>query len=179
MRAWVLLLRGVNVGGHGKLPMAELKAILGWLGAEGIGTYIQSGNAVFRGSFDAQNLAGLIEAEVQARRGFRPHCLVLSEEAYRAAVAGYPFDAAWEVPKTGHIWFAASAPTDPDLGRLQAVAKDNERFMLDGATFYLQAPDGIGRSKLAERVEGALGVPATARNLNTATKLVEMLDALA
>ena len=64
----------------------------------------------------------------------------------------------------------------PDIEAMTGLATDTERFETTDRAFFLYAPDGIGRSKLAERAERLLGVPATARNLNTCQKLVAMLD---
>lgn len=69
-----------------------------------------------------------------------------------------------------------TAPTSPDLEKLMALKSPREDFRLIQQVFYLYAPDGIGRSKLAEKVEKNLGVPATARNWNTVSKLLAMVS---
>ena len=74
-----------------------------------------------------------------------------------------------------HLYFLVSRPKKPDLDRLDAVKARSERFALKDTVFYLYAPDGIGRSKLAAAVERSLGVAATARNWNTVEKLLEMV----
>ena len=176
MSARVALLRGINVGGTGKLPMAALKAHMEALGAGNVATYIQSGNAVFTGG-DAEFAADL-RARIAAEEGFAPEVMVLSGAALVAAYDGFPFPEALERPKFGNIWFCESAPDTPDLEALAAIAAPSETFALEGACFYLDAPEGIGRSKLAARVERSLGVHATARNLNTVAKLVEMVGAV-
>lgn len=177
MTAWVMLLRGINVGGTGKLPMAALKALLEKLGVRGVQTYIQSGNAVFSGLVSAEDFEAIVADEIEEAHGFRPRVLVIAAETYREIVAAYPWPDAFETPKTGHIWFLATPP-QPDRDKLAALASDTERHEITDRALYLFAPDGIGRSKLAERAERLLGAPATARNLNTCMKLVEMLDAL-
>jgi uncharacterized protein (DUF1697 family) len=77
-------------------------------------------------------------------------------------------------PKTLHLYFLASVPKKPDLAALERVKRDSEQFALTGMVFYLHAPDGIGRSKLAERVERSIGVAVTARNWRTVSKIVAM-----
>ncbi len=176
MKTWVLLLRGINVGGTGKLPMAGLRVLLGELGAENVATYIQSGNAVFTGDYDADKIARRIEDEVETHFGFRRDALVLPAGAMIAARDAFPFPEAVEAPKTGHVWFLTSTAR-PDLDAMTALATDNERFALGDGTFYLHAPDGIGRSKLAAKAEKLLGVPATARNLNTVNNLCDLAAA--
>ena len=175
MTRWVMLLRGINVGGKGKLAMADLRALLTRLGAETVATYIQSGNVVFSGLVDAAVFEEIVAREIELSHGFRPRVLVIVEEDFREIVAAYPFAAAFDAPKTGHVWFL-TGPAAPDRAALAALASDTERFEIAARAFYVHAPDGIGRSKLAERAERLLGVPATARNLNTCRKLVTMLD---
>ena len=77
--------------------------------------------------------------------------------------------------KALHFYFLDACAERPDLEKLRLVQADSEEFELRGAVFYLLAPDGIGRSKLAAQVERCLGVPATARNWNTVRKLGEMV----
>jgi uncharacterized protein (DUF1697 family) len=72
------------------------------------------------------------------------------------------------------MWFLAAPAEDPDIEKLDSLKAGTEEFILTEKVFYLSAPDGIGRSKLAVSVEKLLGVPATARNLRTASKLCEM-----
>lgn len=178
MTRWVMLLRGINVGGTGTLRMADLRALLEKLGGQHVDTYIQSGNVVFSGLVDADAFGEIVAAEIELAHGFRPRVLVVAEEDFREICRNYPFRDAFEAPKTGHVWFL-SGPATPDAAALSALAADSERFEIAERAFYLHAPDGIGRSKLAERAERLLGVPATARNLNTCQKLVAMLDASA
>ena len=173
-----MLLRGINVGGAGKLKMADLRALLERLGGARVQTYIQSGNVVFLGP----EYAGAFEAQVadaiERAHGFRPRVLMIAEPDFRAIVAGYPYPEAFDLPKTGHVWFL-SGPATPDGAAMTGLAADSERFEITDRALYLHAPDGIGRSKLAERAERLLGVAATARNLNTCRKLIAMLDASA
>ncbi|MEJ2036820.1 MAG: DUF1697 domain-containing protein [Maritimibacter sp.] len=178
MNRWVLLLRGVNVGGHGKLPMADLKALMQTLGLGNIQTYIQSGNAVFTGIIDAAALETLLEDEIELRFGFRPKALLLSSENFIEIVEGFLFAEAQEAPKTGHVWVLSAPPVEEAEERLNALAANGEQIALTEHALYLHAPEGIGRSKLAAGAENMLGVAATARNLNTLGKLNEMLDAL-
>ncbi|MAM60192.1 DUF1697 domain-containing protein [Maritimibacter sp. UBA3975] len=177
MTVWVCLLRGINVGGTGKLAMDDLRGHLAALGAEAPETYIQSGNAVFAGDIDAAAFATDLTARIAAAQGHAPRVMVIPGDEVIAAYAAFPFADAFERPKFGNIWFCETAPVAPDLDTLKRLAKESERFALDGLFFHLDAPEGIGRSKLAERVERALGVATTARNLNTVAKLVEMVRA--
>ncbi|HHS94736.1 MAG TPA: DUF1697 domain-containing protein [Rhodobacterales bacterium] len=178
MSAWVLLLRGINVGGKGKLPMANLRALLDTLGAQNVTTYIQSGNAVFTGEIDPADFAPRLEAAIETHHGFRPSALVLSGARFRQIADAFPWPEAWETPAQGHIWFLASPPDRPDLAALEDLASPSERFTLTQQALYLHAPDGIGRSKLAAKAERLIGVPATARNLGSVSKLIALCAAL-
>jgi uncharacterized protein (DUF1697 family) len=77
--------------------------------------------------------------------------------------------------KTLHFFFLESTPVKPDIDGLSNIKTNSEEFNLNKNIFYLYAPDGIGRSKLAAKVEHALGVPVTARNWNTVSKLIAMV----
>jgi uncharacterized protein (DUF1697 family) len=177
MNTWVVLLRGVNVGGTGRLPMADLRAHIAALGGHAPETYVQSGNAVFSGAVDPDAFARSLSDRIAHHHGHAPRVLVLPAETLIRALAAFPFAEARERPKTGHVWFCAEDPVAPDLEGLAAVAGPRERFALEGRWFFLDAPDGIGRSKLAAKVERSLGVAATARNLNTVMALERMAAA--
>ena len=175
MNTYIALLRGINVGSNRSLPMKELMAMLEDLGAEGVKTYIQSGNVVFRsGDTHTQALAARLTAEIKRLKGFEPHVLILGLEDWDAAMANNPFPEAEADPKTLHLGFLTAIPENPDLDAMTDLKKDNERFQLIGSVFYLHAPDGIGRSKLAERSERLLGVPTTDRNWRTVCKIREL-----
>ena len=77
--------------------------------------------------------------------------------------------------KALHFFFLDSHPNNPNLERLMAVKSKSEEFKLHKKVFYLYAPDGVGRSKLAAKVEQSMGVPVTARNLNTVNKLIALV----
>jgi len=173
----VALFRGINVGGRNSLPMRELRALLEDIGCAQVRTYIQSGNTVFRCADDTISLADRIRRSVEERFGFAPHVLVLEAERFRMIAGANPFPDAIDDPKGLHVWFLAGAPDAPDTDTLESLCTPSERFRLTDSAMYLHAPDGIGRSRFASRAERCLGVPATARNWRTVSKLLELLDA--
>lgn len=178
MKTHIALFRGINVGGHNILPMKELRGLLKKLGAEDVKTYIQSGNAVFRHETDnVSQLSDDIRAAIKESHGFEPRVLLLDGAEMEKAVASNPFPEAEAEPKTLHLYFLATVPPSPDVAMLDSLKKDSEQFKLSEKVFYLHAPEGIGRSKLAERVEKALGVAATARNWRTVSKIMAILEA--
>lgn len=175
MRTWVALFRGINVGGNNILPMKDLVATLENVGAQDVETYVQSGNAVFRSEeTDASVLSRRIGAAIEEGHGFEPRVLLLGSEELESAVRSNPFPEAESDPKTLHVFFLASSPESPDLGALEEIKGGREGFVLEDRIFYLHAPDGIGRSRLAANTERLLGVPATARNWRTVRKVMEM-----
>lgn len=175
METIIALLRGINVGGNNRLPMRDLVANLQEIGLQNVQTYIQSGNVVFQTErSNLPELAHEIGTVIEANHGFRPQVMLLRLADLETAVTHNPFPAAQADHKTLHFYFLASVPANPDLATLEAVQTDTEQFQLIDKVFYLHAPDGIGRSKLAAKVEKALGVATTARNWRTVSKMLEM-----
>jgi len=176
MRSCVILLRGINVGGKNRLPMAELRSVLSDLGCENVSTYIQSGNAVcqFHGKLEA--LSAQTAAAIEKKFKFELDILTLDGTLFQKIAGDFPFVA--EDPKCLHTWFLKQAAVNADTERLRELASPTEEFELTPRAFYLHAPEGIGRSRLAAGVEKCLGVPCTARNNRTTAKLCELLDSL-
>jgi uncharacterized protein (DUF1697 family) len=179
MKTYIALFRGINVGGKHALPMKELIAILEGLGAQTIKTYIQSGNAVFASQEqDLLQLSKKIRAEIKQRRGFEPHVLLLELTDLERVMKQNPFPEAETDPKALHVSFLASAPTKANLKALEGLKKESERFELIDTVFYLHAPEGVGRSKLAANAEKLLGAPMTDRNWRTVCALWDIAQAL-
>lgn len=179
MTTLIALLRGINVGGKNRLPMKDLVAILEQAGARNVRTYIQSGNVVFQGNTkDRAVLSRKIAASISRAYGFEPRVLILELEAVVEAMQGNPFPEAETSPKSLHLGFLTRAPAHPDLDKLEDLATNSERFRLVGPVFYLHAPDGVGRSRLAASAEKLLGVPMTARNWKTICKIRELAESL-
>lgn len=175
MNTYIALFRGINVGGHGRLPMKELVALLGDLDARDVKTYIQSGNAVFESAEkNRKKLSREIAAEVKNRHGFEPHVLVMEAVALEEAITNNPFPEAVADPAKLHLGFLASVPQNPNLEKLESFRNRDECFRLIGSVFYLYAPEGVGRSRLAANSEKLLGVPMTSRNWRTVCKLRDM-----
>jgi uncharacterized protein (DUF1697 family) len=155
--------------------MKDLVALIENIGSRNVKTYIQSGNVVFQHKEeDASLLSEKIGAAIKKSHGFEPQVLVLGPEDIERAVASNPFPEAESEPKTLHVLFLASMPRSPDLGALESIRGDRERFALKDGFFYLHAPEGIGRSKLAANTERLLGVSATGRNWRTIRKIMAM-----
>src|ERR687889_126339 len=176
MKTYIALFRGINVGGNNVLPMKELVSRLESIGAQNVKTYIQSGNAIFQSQeANASLLSDKISAAIKKSHGFEPQVFLLKLEDMEKVVDANPFPEAESEPKTLHVHFLASMPKNPDLGALESIKSDRERFALKDKVFYLHAPDGIGRSKLAANTEKLLGVAITSRNWRTVCKVMTML----
>jgi uncharacterized protein (DUF1697 family) len=175
MEPYVVLLRGINVGGNNILPMKELRELLMDLGCEDVATYIQSGNAVFRHTDDAASLSVSIAAAIESRFDFRPAVMVLQGQVFSAVAEDNPYAADNVDAKLLHTWFLQEPATQPNLERLRAIQANDEEFVLTDAALYLYAPSGIGRSKWAAEAEKCLGVQATARNSRSIGKIGGLL----
>ena len=171
---WIVLLRGVNVCGHNKLPMVDFRAVLGNCGYDGVATYIQSGNAVFRADGTADEIAKCVAAKLQSNFGLSVDVFVRNKQDFDAAIAQYPFPAACEDPKTLHLFFLAQSNPDFDAEALSKLATNDEEYRLIDDVFYLYTPNGFGRSGLAAKVGSVLKTTMTARNLRSCHKIAEL-----
>ncbi|MEU3772795.1 DUF1697 domain-containing protein [Streptomyces sp. NPDC032472] len=176
---YAALLRGINVGGKKKVPMAELREVLEGLGHGAVRTYVQSGNAVFGAPAErgAEALARELEQAIEARFGFAVACLVVDGAFLRAVVEACPFPAGELEGRQLHVTFLSEQPDPSRFARIEAGDFLPEEFRVGDRVLYLYAPDGLGRSKLAEalyRPAVLKGIDATTRNWNTVVKLVEM-----
>ncbi|MFD9291520.1 DUF1697 domain-containing protein [Streptomyces sp. NPDC060030] len=175
---YAALLRGINVSGHRRVPMAELRTLLGELGHEDVATYLQSGNAVFRSASDDENALGAgLERAIRERFGFPVDCLVRPGDYLAGVADACPFPAAELEGRQLHVTYFDQAV---EASRFASVDTDTfrpEEFRLGDRALYLYAPDGLGRSRLAValgRPAVTRGLVATSRNWNTVLKLVEM-----
>ncbi|MBT8114031.1 MAG: DUF1697 domain-containing protein [Arenicella sp.] len=171
MDRYIALFRGINVGGKNIVPMKELASLMNDCGYENTQTYIQSGNVVFNSN---KRPSTEIRELVEEKFGFKPEVLIVSRKELHQAIANNPYDVV--DGKQCHFYFCMSTPKSANTVKLNQLKAASEEYAIEGKVFYLYAPDGIGRSKLAAGVEGCLGVSATARNLNTVNKLSEMVE---
>jgi uncharacterized protein (DUF1697 family) len=173
MTEFAAFLRGINVGGHHKIPMAVLRQLTGEVtGDTAARTYIASGNVVFSATGQATEIADELQAEIAARFGFDVRVLVQEAGVLRAVLESCPFQAGAGNQVYAYLCFHAPGP---DQAGIAALRTASEAVLVRGQTVWLHAPDGVGQSKLAARLEALIGAPATARNLNTIRKVVDML----
>jgi uncharacterized protein (DUF1697 family) len=180
MATYVILLRAVNVGSTGKLPMAAFRKMLEDLGYRNVETYIQSGNAVVDATGSAASLCKAVAAGLQKLMGSAVPVMVRTHAELERAIAANPFAA--EAAADGarvHVVFLSGVPAVANGKGLELIVTRNparrDRYHLAGDTLYLHLPDGAGESKFtAQALDRILGVTATARNWNTVLKLHTM-----
>ncbi len=174
MKTWVALLRGINVGGKHIVPMKELVRLMEADGFANVKTYIQSGNVVFQ---SADNSGDRIGELIAREFGFKPDIFILSGADLKAAMANNPYET--DTGKNVHFFFCDREEPPIDIEFLESLRAPSEAYTLTGNVFYLHAPEGIGRSKMVEKLGRAFpkDVSMTARNLNTMNKLLEMIEA--
>ena len=164
--SYVALLRAVNVGGTGKLPMKELKAICEEAGFESVRTYIASGNVVFETDDDAAKVKEILEMRLTDYAGKKMDVFVRTAREMRDLVNINPFP---DEPgnKVAVLFLDRKPPSD--LKNLATGIQD-EKFEPAAKEIFIHYPEGMGQSKLGFGKE----VVGTARNMNTVAKLTEM-----
>jgi uncharacterized protein (DUF1697 family) len=184
--ASAVLLRGINVGGHRKLAMADLRSMLADLGFDNVATYIQSGNAVVTGG--PSEPAAAISSGLNERFGLADVVVVLRSidqlvHARRAIESHFPEPttaaARGAYSKLTHVVFLSALPAPQRRASLGPGDFGDDRFRLDihdrVADLYVLYRVGAGSSKLTtDRIERAYGVNATARNVNTLDKIIAL-----
>lgn len=177
MTVHVALLRGVNVGGHNPVAMADLRDLCARLEFHDVRSLLQSGNLVFR--TDARRgpaLERLLEADVEKRLGLKTTFFVRTAEEWRAVVARNPFrEEARRDPSHLLVMFLKDALAMGAVEALRAAITGREVVRAAGREAYIVYPDGVGRSRLTgSLIERKLGTCGTARNWNTVLKLRDL-----
>jgi uncharacterized protein (DUF1697 family) len=180
MTTYIALLRGINVGGHKPVAMADLRDLLTELGFVKARSLLQSGNLVFRSDRrTGANLEGLLEAETEKRLGHRTDFLVRSAEEWDGVITHNPFgDEAERDPAHLLVMFLKDAPDLKAVEALQTAIIGPEIVRAEGRHAYIVYPAGIGRSRLTNSlIERKLGTRGTGRNWNTVVKLAALAKA--
>jgi len=174
MTAYVALLRGINVGGANKVPMADFRTVVAGLGYADVQIYIPSGNVVFGSSAKEAALVVSLEAAIAQAFSLQIPVVVRSNAQLAAVLAADPFpDAASNL---AHVAFLSAKPPAKAVAALDPDRSPPDVFRVVGREVYLHYPNGSGRSKLTgDYLERVLGVRATVRNRNTVTKLLALM----
>lgn len=173
MQTFIALIRGINVGGHKKVKMAELKTACEGLGLHEVRTLLQSGNVIFR---TARAGRAKLAAEIEGVLGVEARVILRSAEELRDAIAANPMkEEAQRGPSHFVVVFLSERPTEAAMKALRDAYAGPESMQLHGAEIYIHYGEGMGTSKLTNvLIERKLGVTGTARNWNTVTKLAAM-----
>ena len=175
---YVVLLRGINVGGNVKVAMADLRELLTELGYTRVRTHLQSGNAVLSSSQRSpETMAAAIEQAIAERLGLSVRCLILTPDQLRAVVTGNPLAEVATNPSRMFVHFLFGPVSQDRLGDVDPAEYQPERFALRGHELYVWLPDGMAKSRVLKLLtERRLGCPVTVRNWNTVTKLLELAE---
>jgi len=173
----IALLRGINVGGHKQIAMADLRDLLMRLGFADVTSLLQSGNLVFDATGKtAAQLERLLETEVEKRLRLQTDFFVRTAKEWKGVVAHNPFrkEAARD---PGHlvVMFLKDAPSVTGVKALQKAITGPEVLAAASKHLYIVYPDGMGRSRLTNAViDKQLGTRGTGRNWNTVLKLAAL-----
>jgi uncharacterized protein (DUF1697 family) len=181
LSTFVALLRGINVGGHNPVPMAELRSLCEPLGWQDVRSYIQSGNLVFQAEAAAAELEAEIEREIERHFGLVLPVIVRTAAQWRTYLGGNPFPEDSEREPNRVLLALSKAPPASDAAdRLRGRAAGGEQIAQVGEALWIHYPGGAGRSKLTPGVlDRLVGSPVTTRNWRTVLQLGSMIGPMA
>lgn len=170
------LLRGINVGGKNSLPMKTLGALFTDAGCHDVGTYVQSGNVVFRGTPSlARRIPSVIEKAISDQFGLRVPVVTRTAAELRDVVNGNPFLPKETDTRMLHVAFLAAKPTAAQVDALDPDRSPPDEFTVRGREIYMRLPNGVARTKLTNAyLDAKLGTTSTLRNWRTVLKLLEL-----
>ncbi|MGH2854925.1 MAG: DUF1697 domain-containing protein [Solirubrobacteraceae bacterium] len=174
----IALLRGVNVGGNNKVPMAHLRELMGELGYEDVRTHLQSGNAVFTApGTPPERAAQDIEGQLTRSLGLNVRVLVRTARELARVVAANPLPEAVSEPSRLLVTFLSAAPAPELLRELDPADFEPDCFGVGEREVYVWCPEGVRTITLSYAFwEKRFGVVATARNWNTVTRLLALAE---
>ena len=176
MPRYVALLRSVNVAGHGRIAMDELRASFARLGYEDVVTYIQTGNVLFTAPTRGEKaIVAALEDQMARDFGDAPDVLLRTVPELRRIGGASPYAKAGADPARHHVTFLATAPAKAVLVALELPPSGRDELVVDGREVYVHTPDGYAGSKYTGTfLERRLGVVSTTRNWNTVSKLCQL-----
>lgn len=174
--AYVVLLRGINVGGHAKVAMPALREVCAEVGCADVSTYIQSGNVVLTSELSPPRLTVALAKAIADRFDASPDVMIRTADELTAVIDNNPYPRAAD--GTLHVGFLARAADSAARDSAGDIVCGPEEFTIRGSEIYFHLPNGIGNSKLAPLVTRRVKIPMTTRNWRTVLKLHEMARAL-
>lgn len=174
MITYIGFLRGINVGGQKKMPMAELRALLSKIGLQNVQTYIQSGNIIFQSDNNsAEDLSLNIHTSIKDHFGFEVPVLIKTPKELQQIFNDCPFTAEKKV--SSYFMLLYEAPNREMVNQVLKISYPNEAFNITNDCIYFYCATGYGKAKMSNNFfERKLRVTATARNYKTMVKLLSL-----
>lgn len=178
MTIYITLLRGINVGGHNIIKMADLKQLLGTMGLTNVQTYIQSGNIVFESEADSEELSRRIEQEIKDTFGCSVPVILRTSTEWEQMIdhCPYPIETLAD-GESVHLTLLSETPSQEALTKLQNFQSGVDQYAVQDKVIYLFLRQNFRDSKLPVQLQ-KLGVSATIRNWKTTMKLATMAKAM-
>ncbi|WP_185958244.1 DUF1697 domain-containing protein [Fodinibius sediminis] len=175
MKTYIALLRGINVGGHRKIRMAELREMFSGMGLADVQTYIQSGNVIFKSPDRHEaGLAAAIQHEIADTFGYRVPVIIRTKADFERTVERYPFEEkeGWR----GYITFLSDQPSSKKQEELEALSTEIETFCMGPRVVYVHVNKQAAEKPLfsSNFIQQRLNIPSTNRNLHTIRKLLAL-----
>ena len=173
MKTYIALLRGINVGGHKKILMADLRMLLEKLNFKNIQTYIQSGNVVLKSLKKSDEIEKLIKKSIKDHYGFDITVIVLSPKKFQKIFDNCPFPK--EKKSSSHFIIFQKRPNLELINQANQISYPNEEFFISNDCIYFCSSSGYGSTKFNSNFfDRKLKVSSTGRNYKTMAKLIEM-----
>jgi uncharacterized protein (DUF1697 family) len=177
MITYIAFLRGINVGGHKKIKMADLRLLLEGLGYKEVMTYIQSGNVIFNSlEEDREKLENQISETIKDHYGIEVPVLVKTRTEINKILGSNPYNDPEDLA-SNKIYFVLlqEIPQKEDIEVTSAIIFENEKFIITPECVFIRYDLGAGKAKCGINFfESKLKIAATSRNYRTMTKLLEL-----
>ncbi|WP_241485264.1 DUF1697 domain-containing protein [Psychroserpens damuponensis] len=173
MNTFIVLLRGINVGGHRKVPMAELRELLTKTGFEAVKTYIQSGNIVLNAAQEKSTIETNVKQAIASHFGFDVPVIAKTRAELKQIFDACPFSE--EKKENSYFVLLSKIPESELVDEVMHITYDNEIFQIINDCLYFYSSVGYGRTKFnMNAFEKKLNVKATSRNFKTMVKLLSL-----
>lgn len=171
MTTFIALLRGINIGGHKRIKMSDLKRMLENMGLANVQTYIQSGNVIFQAAGDAEVLRQRIEQEIELAFGFTVPVILRTAAELNRLIENCPYP---EMPGL-NVAFLSGQPSPEAVQELLSCNSGNDDFHIVDKDIYVLYKEDMRKTLLTTNFfEKKLKVYMTMRNWNTVSKLADM-----
>lgn len=177
MKTYIALLKGINVGGHKKVPMSGLRDVLTKFGFQKVQTYIQSGNVIFQSSEIVKELENKINKSILDHFGFEVSVIVKTRSELQTNFNACPFEK--EKKEQSYFILLNKTPLIELVNEVQKITYENEDVIIKQNCLYFYSSKGFGQTKFnMNTYERKLKVIGTARNYNTMVKLLSLSQEL-